>query len=247
MKTLFASLLSLTLSLQAQLVFDAQKKEIKAPPEARKIVCDFSFENKGTETVKIARYESTCSCMSVQINQGGKLEYAPGEKGILRANFDMENFTGEVDKNVILWLEGDPESKPSFVLVVHVIIPVLVDMQPRTLEWNGPGPWEAKTLKIRMNHTEPIQITRATLNNLCYESELKVIEPGKEYDFIVKPLVKPDMVPGVGVIHIETDCTIDKQKKQMAFVVVRPDAAKVSSPSQLGPAPRGEAEARNPQ
>lgn len=243
MKHLFTCLLSLTLSLHAELVFDAQKKDIKAPPEARTIVCDFSFENKGTETVKIARYKSTCSCMSVQINQGGKLEYAPGEKGILRANFDMENFTGEVDKNVVLWLDGDPESKPSFVLVVHVIIPVLVEMQPRTLEWNGPGPWEAKTLKIRMNHTEPIQITRATLNNPCYESELKVIEPGKEYDFIVKPLVKPDAQPGVGVIHIETDCLIDKQKKQMAFVIVRTEAPNAAGAGALGPAPRGEAEA----
>jgi hypothetical protein len=231
MKHFFLCFLSLTLSLHAGLVFDAQKKEIKATPEARKIVCDFSFENKGAETVKIARYESTCTCMSVQINQGGKLEYAAGEKGILRAHFDMENFTGAVDKNVVLWLEGDSESEPSFVLVVRVIIPVLVDIQPRTLEWNGPGPWETKMMKIRMNHSEPIQITRATLNNPCYAYELKTVEAGKEYDLIITPLVKPDVAPGMAVIHIETDCTIDKQKKQMAFVVVRPEDAKRPDPA----------------
>jgi hypothetical protein len=223
MKTLLLTLLSLSSLLHAGLTFDAQKKEIKAPPDARVIVCDFFFENKGKETVKIARYESTCSCMSVQINQGGKLEYAPGERGILRANFDMENFTGEVDKNVVLWMEGDSEAEPSFILVVHVAIPVLVDIQPRTLEWQGPGPWQAKSMKIVMNHTEPIQLLRATLNNPCFESELKTISVGKEYELTVKPLVKPDAVPGMAVIHMETDCKIEKQKKQMAFVVVRHD------------------------
>jgi hypothetical protein len=94
-----------------------------------------------------------------------------------------------------------------------------------------------------MNHSEPIQILRASLNNPCYETELKVIAPGKEYDFIVKPVAKTDAQPGVGVIHIETDCSIDKQKKQMAFVVVRPEVPQAAAPGALGPAPRGEAEA----
>jgi hypothetical protein len=242
MKSILLLLLALTTSLHAELVFDAQKKEIHAPPDAQKIVCDFFFENKGKETVKIDRYESTCSCMSVQINQGGKLEYAPGEKGVLRANFDMENFTGEVDKNVVLWLAGDKESSPSFILVVNVHIPVLVEMQPRTLEWHGKGPWEAKVMKIRMNHTEPIDIVRTTLQNPCFEWEMKTIEKGKEYELLVKPVMKPDVAPGMAVIHIETDCSIKKQQKHMAFVLVRPDLPGPSAAPQLGPAPQGKPE-----
>lgn len=80
MKSILLLLLTLTASLRAELVFDAQRKEIQAPPDAQKIVCDFFFENKGKDVIKIDRYESTCSCMSVQINQGGKREYAPGER-----------------------------------------------------------------------------------------------------------------------------------------------------------------------
>lgn len=242
MKLILLLTVILSSLLHAELVFDTQKKEIHAPPDAQKIVCDFSFENKGKEVVKIDRYQSTCSCMSVQINQGGKLEYAPGEKGVLRANFDMENFTGEVDKNVLLWLAGDKESTPSFVLVVHVVIPVLVDVQPRTLEWQGKGPWEAKVMKIRMNHSEPIDIVRTTLQNPCFEWEMKTIEKGKEYELIVKPVEKPDTAPGMAVIHIETDCAIKKQQKHMAFVLVRPDLPGSSTASQLGPAPQGKPE-----
>ena len=246
MRALLLILLALTALLKAELVFDSQKKVLHAPPGARKISCDFSFENQGTKAVKIARYEPTCSCMSVQVNQGGKLEYAPGERGVLRANFDMENFTGEVDKNIVLWMEGDDEANPTFTLTVQVHIPVLVDMQPRTMEWFGPGPWEAKTLNITMRHSEPIHILRATLANTSYTTELKVIEPGKQYHLIVTPLMKPDAFPGVGVIHIETDCSIDKQKKQMAFVVVRHNQIAPQQAPQLGPAPMGKPEFEQP-
>lgn len=242
MKSILLLLLTLTASLCAELVFDAQRKEIQAPPDAQKIVCDFFFENKGKDVIKIDRYESTCSCMSVQINQGGKREYAPGEKGVLRANFDMENFTGEVDKNVKLWLAGDQESSPSFTLVVHVNIPVLVEIEPKTLEWQGKGPWEAKVMKIRMKHTDPIHIVRTTLHNPCFEWEMKTIEKGKEYELMVKPVVKTDVPPGMAVIHLETDCSIKKQQKHMAFVLVRPDLPGVSTPPRLGPAPQGKPE-----
>ncbi len=247
MKWLSLLLLCFTVSVRAELVFDSLKKEVKAEPDARKVTCDFYFENKGSETVHIAEYKATCSCMDVQVNQNGKLTYAPGEKGIMRTIFDMENFTGEVDKNVLVWMQGDAKEKPSIVVTVHVIIPVLVDIQPRTMRWNGPGPWEAQTMKIRMNHTEPIQIVRASLNNPCYETELKTIEVGKEYELIIKPLVKPDVQPGMGVIHIETDCKIDKQKKQMAFVVVdQKTPVPPMGGAQLGPAPQGDAEQVKP-
>jgi hypothetical protein len=244
MKFILLSLLSFTAFLRAELVFDALKKEIKAGPDARQIICDFYFENKGDKTVSIASYESTCSCMAVMVNQEGKLDYAPGEKGVMRATFDMENFTGEVDKNVLIWMKGDPEAKPSIILVVNVIIPVLVDIQPRTLEWSGPAPWEKKSIKVEMNHSEPIKILRASIGNPMFESEVKTITEGKSYEVIVTPLAKPDAPPGMAVIHIETDCKIDKQKKQMAFAVVRPDIVKPSpAPApQLGPAPQGEEE-----
>lgn len=241
MKLLFLALFSLTAFVRAELVFDALKKEIKAGPGARQIICDFSFENKGKEAVSIASFESTCSCMAVAVSQGGKLDYAPGEKGVIRATFDMENFTGEVDKNVLIWMKGDAKEQPSITLVVHVHIPVLVEIQPRTAQWYGAAPWATQTLKISMNHSEPINIVRATVGNPLFEIELKTIEAGKSYELLVTPLSKPDTAPGMAVIHIETDCSIDKQKKQMAFAVVRPDLSQpAAAPApQLGPAPQG--------
>ncbi len=242
MKSIVCLFLAMTALLNAELVFDSQKKDIHAPPDATKIFCDFAFENKGKEVIKIERYKATCSCMSVELLQDGKLEFGPGEKGVLRANFDMQNFIGEVNKNVVLWLAGDKESAPSHTLVVHVIIPTLVEIQPRTLEWQGKGPWDAKVMKIHMNHTEPIEIVRVTMNHPCFELEWKTMEKGKDYELTIKPLMKPDVTPGMAVVHIETDCSIEKQKKQLAFVLVRPDLPVASSTPRMEPAPRGQPE-----
>jgi hypothetical protein len=242
MKTV-ASLFAIFCSFShAELVFDSTRKEINADPGARIVICNYFFENKGQETVTIAGYKSTCSCMTVMVSGDGKLDYAPGEKGVMRTTFDMENFAGEVEKNVLVWMKGDPEEKPSILLVTHVNIPVLVDMQPRTLEWSGAGPWETKTMKIEMRHTEPIQILRTSIGNPSFSHEMKTIEAGKSYEIVVTPKYDPATQPGMAVIHIETDCKIDKQKRQMAFVSVRPDLPKHDAPQpapapQLGPAP----------
>ena len=241
MKHIFLVLFSLSVFLRAELVFDSLKKEVKAEPDARQVICDFSFENTGKEMLSVESFSASCSCMTVMISQNGKLDYAPGEKGTIRSTFDMENFTGEVDKNVLIWMKGDPKEKPSITLVVHVIIPVLVNIQPRTVQWNGSAPWETKTMKIEMNHSEPIKILRASVGNPLFAAELKTIEEGKSYELLVTPIAKSDAAPGMAVIHIETDCKIDKQKKQMAFAVVRPDLAQPTpAPAPLlGPAPVG--------
>lgn len=247
MKTLSALLLFSAVA-HAQLVFDATKKELNATPDADKIHCDFVFENKGKETVTIDRYESTCSCMNVQINNGGKLVYAPGEKGVLRANFNMENFSGHVDKNVKLWIKGDADDSPTHTLVVGVNIPVLVEMSPKTVEWVKGDDMSAKTITVTMNHSEPIKLLKATSSNPSFTVEVKTIEEGKKYELLVKPQPMDDR-PGIAVLHLETDCSIAKQKKQMAFAIVRNERIAVAAPGspQLGPAPRAAAETSSAQ
>lgn len=220
MKTLI-SLFFLSLVAHAQLVFDAKQKVLHAPADADRIHCDFNFENKGKENITIARYESTCSCMSVQISDGGKLQYAPGEKGVVRALFSMENFSGHVDKVVNIWLKGDPEDAPSCQLTVSVNIPVLVEMVPKTVEWVKGQELAPKSIVVTMKHSEPIKITKAISSNEMFALAIKVIEEGKKYEIVVTPTMSDPNRPGIAVIHLETDCKIKKQQKQMAFAIVR--------------------------
>lgn len=208
--------------LAGELTFSEVTKDVRAAPDARTVTADFSFENKSGEDVTISRYEASCSCMSVQV-QGGKLQYAPGEKGVIRALFDMGNFSGSVDKAVQVWLEGDSESKPSIRLVTNVTIPVLVEVEPKTLRWDLGAKAEPRTLEVRMNHSEPIHVKSVSCSNPNFKLELKTVEDGKHYELEVTPLNTSSQ--GLGVIHIETDCPVSRQASQRAFTVIRKPTA----------------------
>lgn len=202
----------------AGLDFKETLKEVHAPADVKTVTADFEFTNKTDQPVTVSRYESTCSCMSVTIKEG-KLRYAPGESGVIRAAFDMGNFSGAVDKVVALWLDNAPADKPSLSLTVRVHIPVLVSMEPKTVKWDLNGKAEPQAIRITMNHTKPIKITSVKSSSEAFKPELKTLEEGKSYEVIVTPLdIK---APGLAVLRIETDCDIAKHRTQQAFAVVR--------------------------
>jgi hypothetical protein len=219
MKAAFALWSACCLSLSAgTLKFDETTKDLKADADAKTITADFSFKNESSDDVVIKRYDAACTCISAQV-QGGKLIYKPGESGIIRAAFDMSQFSGTTDKSVAVWLNDDPDAKPSIILTTRVTIPVLVDVEPKTLIWEIGGKPEPKTVVVTMSHTTPIHVKRISGADGRFTQELKTIEEGKKYEIVVTP-AGTDKV-GMGVIHIETDCEIARHRSQRIFTVVR--------------------------
>jgi hypothetical protein len=163
--------------------------------------------------------------MAVSIKDG-KLSYAPGESGLIRADFEMGNFSGTVDKTVALWLDNDPSEKPSVTLTVRVHIPVLVSLEPKTLKWNVGGDASPQTIRITMNHKEPIRVKMVTCSSPAFRHELKTIDDGKIYDLVITPAEISNA--GLAIFRIETDCAIERHRLQQAFAVIRKatDAAK---------------------
>jgi hypothetical protein len=200
------------------LTFKEITREVHAAADVKSVVVDFEFENKTDSVVEISRYESTCSCMSAQV-KGGKMRYEPGEDGMVRATFDMGNFSGEVDKVLVIWLKGDPEDKPSIKLTSRVHIPILVSLEPKTVQWNIGDKSEVKAVKITMNYPAPIRILKLSGSNPLFNQELKTIEEGKRYELCITP--SSTAAPGLGIIRIETDCPVSRHKVQQAFAVVR--------------------------
>ncbi|MCX6866164.1 MAG: DUF1573 domain-containing protein, partial [Verrucomicrobia bacterium] len=185
---------------------------------ANKVTVDFEFTNRSDKPVSVIKYDSTCSCMSVRI-QDGKLRYAPGESGLVRADFDMGNFSGSIDKVVVLWLDKDAADKPSIVLKVRVIIPVLVSLEPKTVKWELNGKAEPQTIRVTMHHVKPIRVTSVQSSSEAFKCAVKTIQDGASYDVIVTPM--NINTPGLGIFRIETDCDIEKHRIQQAFGTVR--------------------------
>jgi Protein of unknown function (DUF1573) len=218
MKLIFGILLLLVnLTQAAGLEFDQLEKKVIAPAEAITVTTDFNFTNKSDKAVTISKSDPGCSCLKVEISNG-KLKYEPGESGVIRTTFDMGNFSGDVDKYIALWLDDAPDNAPSMKLTVHVHIPVLVGIEPKTLKWNIGEKIEPKSIRITMAEGKTIHIAGITSSSTAFKQELKTIEDGKKYDLVVTPL--DPSLPGMAVIRIETDCSIAKHRVQQAFAVV---------------------------
>ncbi|MBN8460129.1 MAG: DUF1573 domain-containing protein [Verrucomicrobia bacterium] len=216
--------ISLVLALLAGLLqagdlkFEKELVELNLKPEATTADGDFEFTNASDHPVTISRVEKTCSCLNAQV-KGGKLIYQPGEKGVVRAAFEVGNIVGTVDKTIAIVLEKQ-ENNP-IVLTVRAHVPVLVELGQKTLKWTLNGNPDPQKVTIHMKYPKPIRILKAECNSEMFKTELKTIKEGADYELWITPA---DMKrTTIGLVRLETDCEIERHKIQQVFAVVRAD------------------------
>lgn len=202
----------------AGLTFENLEQEVTAPADAPTVTIDFPFKNETDKPVSIQKYDAGCTCIAVQISDG-KLRYEPGESGVIRAVFSTGNYMGTIDRSVAVWFEGDATAPPSRHLKVRVHIPLLVEMEPRTLKWDIGAAPEPQTITILMRDKDPIRVlsVSSTLDDMKHE--LKTVEEGRHYEIVVTP--GSTATAGLGIIRIETDCKVQRFRVSQAFAVVR--------------------------
>lgn len=79
----------------------------------------FSLTNPGTQVIELARIESTCPCLTIDVPRC----LAPGEQVSGRAKVDLRdepNFTGEVSVGVKGWTRA---GELAFIARVEVRVP----------------------------------------------------------------------------------------------------------------------------
>lgn len=198
--------------------FAETQKEIRPAPEAETAALEFSFTNTTKNSVTITKADAGCSCMKVLFS-GGKLTYAPGESGILRAIFMVGQYSGTVDRTISLWLDTAPTNPATQTIKARIEIPTLIAMEPKTLKWAIGRLAAPQTIHIRMAEGQTIHATKITLSSESFSAELKTLQDGRSYDVIVTP--RDVTTPGLGVIRIETDSKVPKLQTQLAFAVVQ--------------------------
>ena len=223
MKSLIAILCLFSSCAWGSLKFETTVIEADAPLGADKLAVDFHFTNEGEENTIITKIKRDCDCLTIQANGGttlpkGRKRYRPGEGGIIRAEFDLGNNKGLVEQRVALWLEGDPEDKPSIHLVARIEIPELINLSTKTLKWEVNSKPETKPIDIVLKGETPIHVTDISSTSKDFEIELKTVEEGRHYQLQVTP--KSTEIPGIAVIQIDTDSKIKGQKSSQAFAMV---------------------------
>lgn len=207
----------MVLARAAGLEFSSKVLEADAKPDANEVVFDFPFANKSGKHLIIREVVPNCSCLGLSI-KGGKMAYAPGEEGVLRATMDITNLSGDVEKVAAVFLNGDPEIKPSSMLTVKARIPVLVEVSPKTVRWNIGEKPDPKIVKVTMHHDKPIRVLSVNTGKELFRHQLKTIEDGRQYELEITPVdtSKPD----IQVFEIVTDCAIKRHKAVQAYADV---------------------------
>lgn len=200
------------------IAFDDVLHELKISADAKTATTSFSFRNRGDKPSRIRKFHASCACMKASIAKD-QLAYAPGEDGAIRVDIDLSNLAGKVEKAVLVFLEEDPDSRPSITLVVRLEIPMIVAVEPKTLIWPIDGDTHTKTIHIRMNHSQPVHVTAVGCSSDVYTHTLRTIEAGKHYELDVTPRDTKSMT--LGVLRIETDCDISRHSIQQVFAVCR--------------------------
>jgi hypothetical protein len=207
----------------AALEFQNELQEIHADLGSKTVTSDFKFTNKGKDTVRIREADAGCSCIAVQIS-GGKLLYAPGETGTIRAVFEIGTFQGAVDKPIHLWLDSDPDEKPSSSVMLRVHIPVIISMEPKTLKWTVGAEAAPQLIDVRMSYEKPISVTSVGTSSGAFSARLITVEEGKHYQIEITPA--STAAPSLCVVRVETNVDVEKYRVQQGFAVVQAQASK---------------------
>ena len=200
------------------LTFVSDRMSVTVKPDAKKVSLPFVFENKTKRTIKIASYDSACSCISARIEKG-KMAYEPGEKGKIVVDFALGSFSGLQEKTLMLWTTDDTPDNPSSILTSAITIPVLFEISPTTLFWEQNGEGKKQSLKIKVHNDKPIKILKHSGTNKNFSYEIKTIREGWEYEIVVTPQSVDS--PGMGIIKLTTDSPISRYQRQQAFVCVK--------------------------
>lgn len=201
------------LSSTAELALEVPLIELKPKPEDESVTTSFVFHNKGSKPVRIVSVDSACSCLSADLD---KTVYAPGEKGTGKAEFKVSSFVGRHEKSI--HVQTDDPTQGEWVIPFVLDVPEVIKIEPKTLQWWIGDEAQAKTAKVIMMGDASMTIKSVTSTRENVEFSWKEITPGREYEVTVKPKNTTEVM--LGALRIETNSSIPKYQRQMAFFSV---------------------------
>ncbi|MFC5049157.1 DUF1573 domain-containing protein [Rubritalea spongiae] len=213
-------------SLYAELVFSQTEEKVDAAADAKEVNVEFPFENKGDEPVVVQRFDAPCSCMYAHLEGGkkqqdGSILIAPDEKGVFKGRFELGNFKGTVEKKIVIWMDQDPDDKPSISLNTQVTIPYLIAAFPQSLMWQVGENAVEKIIEVKVDHTEPIKVIKHTSSSSNFSYTFTIKEEGKLYELKVKP--KSTEKVTFAAIRLTTDSANPRYKTVQTFMTVKPE------------------------
>lgn len=201
--------------LAGKLEFETKVKTMPSEPGDETVSVVFPYVNSTDGDVEIIQFDSNCSaCLSA----GPKRKLKPGEEGVVEAVFKVGSFTGSIKKTLKVTMRDEQGELHQEMLQLTVLVPVLVQIEPKKIQWTAGGPLETKTVDVKIPWKNPIQVTEVSCTRSNFEISLETVEEGRHYRVHVTPTSLDS--PQMGLVKVSTDCEFKKFRDHMLFLSV---------------------------
>lgn len=217
-KRFFLGLLCLSLGATAQAALVWEKTEVDVKPEmgAANAVAVFKYENKGSTPIHIKSVKPSCGCTTAAL---AKNDVAPGEKGEIKATFNIGERTGLQTKTISV--ETDDAQQPLTVLTLKANIAQFLEIVPNYVMWQAGEAAQAKTIVAKAGAGVTVKNVEVTSSSGDFTAK---VEPGKEGEFKISVQPKETSKPMNATLTIKPDTGSGPAKVYYAAVRVMPPA-----------------------
>jgi hypothetical protein len=204
-------------------IFDFGRMESGLP-----IKHDFVFTNTGGRTLEIIAVRPGCGCTTTG---AWDKHVEPGRSGTIPVQFNSAPFSGALSKPITV-ICNDPE-RTNITLQIKGTLWRPIEVTPGFVTFNttieNPSN-ETQLVRIVSNLDAPLTLSEPVLSNNSFQTSLKLLTPGKEYELSITPAL-----PLAGTVTTQIILKTSSTKKPLltipAFLTVRP--VLTANPSQI--------------
>ncbi len=169
-------------------------------PKGEVIAANFKVLNEGTAPLEIKTVRPTCGCTIADFPES----IAAGSEGVIKARLDTMDFTGPINKALLL-MTDDPET-PSVSLVIKAMVQPFLEILPRAMIRINAIQTEEATEKVYLvaneNVTKSYKVTKVESAVPFVKASFRLLEKseavderqGKQYEITVT--LTDDVPPG---------------------------------------------------
>ena len=216
-RILFLSVVCFSIAATAQAALIWEKTTIELNPALGdpNAVGVFKYENKGTTPVHFKSAPRTsCGCTVAALQ---KMDVAPGEKGEIKATFNIGDRTGMQMKTITV--ETDDPQNPTTVLTLKANIAQLLELQPAFVFWQAGEEAKPKTILAKAGKGITLKNVEVTSSSGDFTAK---VEPGPAGQFKINVQPKDTAKPLNATLTVKPDSGAGSAKVYYAQARVMP-------------------------
>ena len=214
-RTVILTLLFTQTIAHAALKWEQLRADLAPGPKDKTVEAIFAFVNEGQATVTIESLKSSCGCTTAALD---KKIYAPGEKGEVRARFDIGQRRGLQVKTIAVKIQDEPQPT---ILTLAVALAEPMKLKPALVVWEKGEATTAKTMTLDALPGQPIRAVKVTSTDARMHATVQTSKGGESCTISIAP--ESTETAGFATLTIDAELAGSTQTLR-AYAQVKPAA-----------------------